>query len=92
MNNERSLRTDQLRCAASLTSSIDDYQQRIEQLRDVLTDKDAERTLLVERIDAVERDLRMSLDERAALSVRCETLRAEHETIIREKTAELQQR
>jgi chromosome segregation ATPase len=52
------------------SSEIEEYQKQIQQLQRSLSNKDEERTLLRERLNEVELDLRTTLDEHAAKSTK----------------------
>ncbi len=51
---------------------IEDYQTQIEQLQQNLSQKDEERTVLRERLDEVELELKTTLDEYASKSTNYE--------------------
>ncbi|UJR13672.1 hypothetical protein I4U23_000684, partial [Adineta vaga] len=82
---------EQILSSASLSSSLDDYQRRIDRLQDSLSQKDDERSVLHERLNEVQEELRKALDDHASLSATYESFVEQQAIDSEEKQNEIEQ-
>jgi hypothetical protein len=61
---------------------MEDYRKQIEQLQLNLSEKDNERTLLSERLNEVELELRKTLDDHASTMTKFEILLEERDALV----------
>jgi hypothetical protein len=100
LNDERRVKTEHLvSTAPSSTPSehvspsiIEDYQTQLDQLQQNLSAKDDERTLLRERLDDVELELRKTLDNHASLIIKNELLVEERDAVLEQQALRLTDR
>ncbi len=82
LDNERSIQTEQLTAQAPL---FEDYQKQIGQLQRDLSQKDDERTLLQDRFNEVEFELRRALDDQISTTSRLEVLVEERNALVEQQ-------
>jgi predicted nuclease with TOPRIM domain len=67
------------------SSIIENYQKEIAQLQESLSRKDDERTLLRDRLNEVELELRKTLDDYASKMTKYESLVAERDALVEQE-------
>jgi hypothetical protein len=82
LDNERSIQIEQLTSQAPL---FEDYQKQIGQLQRDLCQKDDERTILQDRLNQVEFELRRTLDDQISTTSRLEVLVEERNAFVEQQ-------